>query len=48
MDSTDNEVENNSITVNRREDDTKEEISIEALADEIHSKTQVYQSSLKR
>lgn len=36
----DNEVENNSITVNRREDDTKEEISIEALADEIHSKTQ--------
>ena len=36
----DNEVENNSITVNRRVDDSKEEITIEQLADEIHSKTE--------
>jgi len=35
----DNEVENNSITVNRRDDDSKEEIAIEQLADEIHTKT---------
>ncbi|RAP50492.1 MAG: threonine--tRNA ligase [Methanosphaera sp. SHI613] len=35
----DNEVENNSITVNRRDDDSKEEIAIEQLADEIHAKT---------
>lgn len=36
----DNEIENNSITVNRRLDDTKEEISIEDLVNEIHSKTE--------
>lgn len=36
----DNEVENKSITVNRRDDDSKEEISIEQLADEIHTKTE--------
>ncbi|MEE3419343.1 MAG: His/Gly/Thr/Pro-type tRNA ligase C-terminal domain-containing protein, partial [Methanosphaera sp.] len=32
----DNEVENDSITINRRMDDTKEEVSVEQLADEIH------------
>ncbi|HIJ15901.1 MAG TPA: threonine--tRNA ligase [Methanosphaera sp.] len=32
----DNEVENDSITVNRRVDDTKEEVTVEQLADEIH------------
>ncbi|MBO7719908.1 MAG: threonine--tRNA ligase [Methanosphaera sp.] len=36
----DNEVENNSITINRRVDDTKEEVSIEELADEIHGLTE--------
>lgn len=36
----DNEVKNNSITANRREDDTKEEVTIEQLADEIHTKTE--------
>ena len=35
----DNEVESNTITVNRRMDDTKEEISVEQLADEIHELT---------
>ncbi|WP_455645671.1 threonine--tRNA ligase [Methanosphaera sp.] len=35
----DNEVESNTITVNRRVDDSKEEISIEDLADEIHTLT---------
>lgn len=35
----DNEVENNSITVNRRVDDSKEEVTIEELADEIHNLT---------
>ncbi len=35
----DNEVENNSITVNRRDDDSKEEVTVEELADEIHTKT---------
>lgn len=35
----DNEVENNSISVNRRVDNTKEEISIEDLAEEIHTLT---------
>ena len=34
----DNEVENNSITINRREDDSKEEVGVEQLADEIHTK----------
>ena len=32
----DNEVENKSITINRRVDNTKEEITVEQLADEIH------------
>lgn len=32
----DNEVENDSITINRRVDDTKEEVTVEQLADEIH------------
>lgn len=36
----DNEVENDSITINRRVDDTKEEVTIEQLADEIHSLTE--------
>ena len=35
----DNEVENNSITINRRADDTKEEVTVEQLADEIHTLT---------
>ena len=35
----DNEVENNSITVNRRDDDSKQEVTVEELADEIHTKT---------
>lgn len=35
----DNEVENETITINRRADDTKEEVSVEVLADEIHSLT---------
>ncbi|MCD7781485.1 MAG: threonine--tRNA ligase [Methanosphaera sp.] len=35
----DNEVENKSITINRRADDTKQEVSIEDLASEIHSLT---------
>ena len=35
----DNEVENNSITVNRRDDDSKQEVTVEELADEIHIKT---------
>lgn len=35
----DNEVENRTITVNRRVDDTKEEISIDDLANEIHDLT---------
>ena len=36
----DNEVENDSITVNRRMDDTKEEVTVEQLADEIHGLTE--------
>lgn len=36
----DNEVENDSITINRRMDDTKEEVTIEQLADEIHGLTE--------
>ena len=32
----DNEVENKSITINRRVDNTKEEVTVEQLADEIH------------
>ncbi|MBR3213755.1 MAG: threonine--tRNA ligase [Methanosphaera sp.] len=35
----DNEVENNSITVNRRDDDSKQEVTVEELANEIHTKT---------
>ena len=35
----DKELENKTITVNRRADDTKEELSIDALADEIHELT---------
>jgi threonyl-tRNA synthetase len=35
----DNEVENDTITVNRRMDDTKQEITVEQLAEEIHSLT---------
>jgi threonyl-tRNA synthetase len=36
----DNEVENDSITINRRMDDTKEEVTVEKLADEIHGLTE--------
>jgi len=36
----DNEVESGSITINRRMDDTKEEVTVEQLADEIHSLTE--------
>ena len=32
-------MENNSITINRRADDTKEEVTVEQLADEIHTLT---------
>lgn len=32
----DNEVKNDSITINRRMDDTKEEVTVEQLSDEIH------------
>ena len=35
----DNEVENSSITVNRRDDDSKQEVTVEELANEIHTKT---------
>ena len=35
----DNEVENRTITVTRRADDTKEEVTTEDLADEIHNLT---------
>lgn len=35
----DNEVENDSITINRRMDDTKEEVTVEQLTDEIHGLT---------